>query len=283
MENSNNKSGKEINPISEERFSRREDVEWSNTWYAKAQNPDARRILFIGDSVLRNIFGRIQRCVPEIAVDFFGTSAVCSDKLFYKQLENFWEYKYDIIILGMSSHRILTEKVSESEEEKLKFKNNLSALINYLKEKTKNIIIAAGTPFVLINKKIIPEFDKENNAEIQIRNNIAEKLAEENALPFFDYYNLSLSMPKLYKYSDRIHFDRISDNYTALEIIKTILKLNLDTELLNTFLKGKTAIEKTILESKKLNRQAKFFSIKQIEESIRIKILGLIEISFKAR
>lgn len=67
----------------------RGNIEWLNTWIAKA-NEECGRCLLIGDSVTRNIRSKLELyLVNWLAVDLFACLYDLTDDLFWKNLEVF--------------------------------------------------------------------------------------------------------------------------------------------------------------------------------------------------
>lgn len=80
----------------------REEIEWTNCWWSNA-NKKKERILFVGNSVLRNIRGCFEKLlIGNNAVDLFATSLFINDYLFWKKLKLFLdtsEYVYKFVII----------------------------------------------------------------------------------------------------------------------------------------------------------------------------------------
>lgn len=60
----------------------REEIEWTNTWIDKA-NTNNSRILFIGDSVTRQLRSELSRFLfEELPVDLYASSYALNDTIF---------------------------------------------------------------------------------------------------------------------------------------------------------------------------------------------------------
>lgn len=87
-------------------ISGREDIEWSNFWWDKANKKTSRRYLLIGDSTVRMVRSTFAR-ISQIPVDMIGTSSDIDDILFVSQIDAFFstkQYDYDAIFLQIGHH-----------------------------------------------------------------------------------------------------------------------------------------------------------------------------------
>ena len=122
----------------------REDIEWSNFWIDRANDNSSKRILLIGDStsrMIRSTFSKISGC----PVDLLATSSALHDELFINQINAFFnqnKYKYETIFVQLGHHAVYNKMGGDYEEnDYLIFENEYSALIEFLKQFTSNIIL----------------------------------------------------------------------------------------------------------------------------------------------
>lgn len=69
----------------------REDIEWLNFWWARANKNSIRRYLLIGDSISRRYRDALEKEL-DMPVDYLGTSSLLLDELFLKEIEGFFNW-----------------------------------------------------------------------------------------------------------------------------------------------------------------------------------------------
>ena len=115
----------------------REYIEWTNGWHEYADDLKKRRWLLIGDSVARDMRGRLQELVKpkEIAVDFFASSLHIEDPAFFKELQHFFsfeEYRYEIIFINWGAHHGLSRSCFGDEKIYFSYKTCYENFLNYI-------------------------------------------------------------------------------------------------------------------------------------------------------
>ncbi|MCD8038930.1 MAG: SGNH/GDSL hydrolase family protein [Lachnospiraceae bacterium] len=181
----------------ESRLENREETEWTNCWWAKA-NSDTKRIALIGDSVTRQFRGVMEQFAQGVyAVDLFATSLYITDPLLKKHLSGFFdtEYTYDTVILNYGYHHGL--KFSE-----LIYKEMLENIIMDISTKTGKLVLWGGTYETTDSLE-----RKQRNKEIERRNKISKQIAEEMYCEFFDLNEVANKEGIVLKYTDSIHLD----------------------------------------------------------------------------
>lgn len=128
-------------------LSGREEIEWANFWYSKAQNPPPigeQRILLVGDSTARMVRSTFERSLG-VPVDMIGTSCGLHDILFIRQVEAFFAsslYKYSAIYIQMGHHSIRGEGGELYQEPDYeRFREDYKGLLTYLRQYTSHIIL----------------------------------------------------------------------------------------------------------------------------------------------
>lgn len=85
----------------------RAKVEWTNTWISEATHPEQKRILCIGDSVMRQVRRSLERQLG-FPVDYVGSSSMLNDRLFHGILDYFFgnapEYHYAAVFVQHSDN-----------------------------------------------------------------------------------------------------------------------------------------------------------------------------------
>lgn len=227
----------------------REMIEWTNFWWDRADEDRPDRILLVGDSTSR----AYRRSLSEITgrpTDYFGTSSIPTDLLFWKQIECFvgGEYRYSTAVIQLGYHHIQGGEYckcnTDTPEE---YKRAYAALVEYLRTEFRcDVVIMEAThvvkldsvyngflysgrnPVVKLWNKIQYRFFKRKlkdaevddahvNQEILARNAIAEEVAKEKDLPFIPMYSKMLESGYLHK--DIVHFEDQA-NLRIAQIVK---------------------------------------------------------------
>lgn len=182
-----------------------EEYEWDNNWIEKSNIKDAKRVLYIGDSISCGTRSQLNRLADgEILFDGFGTSKAVDNPTLFPAVSLFSEQENPIFAV-ICNNGIHGTHLSTEEYEKY-----YSEFLDKLKERFKGIKL-----FVLLSTKLRPD---ERNAYVLERNAAARKLAEEKRLPVIDLYkaaeeNIALQL------DDNTHFTE--EGYAVLA--KTIL------------------------------------------------------------
>ena len=201
----------------------RENIEWTNTWVEDCQDPDKERILLIGDSVLRNIRGKISGIINESA-DFIGTSRSFADPCFFNIFDCFFQanprnYSKILVNLGINHGHFFN--VFQNEQEQSLYKEYFEKFIKNIKQNANYIVIISGTTWVY--KDNILKFDTQKNDEIRTKNKIQSEIAQKYKTPFIDLYSHIMSNIDYYVFTDHVHFKSIKiTDYTAKYIVSNI-------------------------------------------------------------
>ena len=201
----------------------REAVEWLNFWYDDADKESQRRVLFLGDSTLREIRSTAKARLG-CPVDFFGSSFALRDIMFWKQLDAFFDSPYahyDMIVVQTGNHsRISADggewRPSDHEEYRTMFRQLLQRLRTY----SDKLLVLPAFLIVKPPKRLgrvrrvlrLPEvFDDKENAIIKRRNEIMHEVADEAGIPFFDLTEIMLRSKYVHK--DHIHYENAAKAY----------------------------------------------------------------------
>lgn len=202
----------------------REEIEWINTWWSKA-NTNNRRGLLIGDSTIRQLRGSIEvLLINSYAVDLFASSFSIHDKRLVDCIDlmfNNNEYQYDFIILNYGGHHGFSRLCSESLEVYAAYQEEYEKLLKYLMEKCKKVVCMTGTSEVL--DEDVNVIDQIREQEIIIRNRIVQEVAGQNAVDVFDLYSLMKKNRDVYSYHDRQHFNRSADYFISYHLVRFLL------------------------------------------------------------
>lgn len=170
-----------------------ETYEWDNTWIEEANNVDAARILYVGDSIscgVRRI--ATERSGKKIMFDGFGTSKGLDNPYFLDTLRMFaaQQPKRDAVIFNNGLHGWHLDDEKEYPafyEEAVRF---------MLKE-------YEGTPIFLVLTTAVA--DEERLARVQKRNEVALAIAEKYGLFVIDLYKVSSENTDV-RSADGVHF-----------------------------------------------------------------------------
>lgn len=201
----------------------RGSIEWLNFWMEEPKESDGCRILLIGDSTARQYRSNLNTLVsPFASVDFFGSSSHLMDSRFHKEIEcyfNICECSYDLIVVNIGGHHGLTLPENEFFSYE-KYECCYKFFIDSLKTKAKNIIVSTCTH--LVSKEDYSQLDYKLNSDIEKRNDIVKKTAEEYGFHVIDLYSYMLNEGKSYVHVDPFHFESSSDDFIAEKVLKEI-------------------------------------------------------------
>ncbi len=186
-----------------------ETYEWDNTWIEKSNEINAKRVLYIGDSIsckTREALNAISR--GEILFDGFGTSKAIDNPYYFPSLSLFarQESSRNAVIFNNGLHGW---HLNEEDYSKL-YNEFLDKLIN---EFSDTLIIPILTTFVT-NK------DYHNDRVIK-RNNIVKELAASKKLPVIDLYTIS-EKNKNFLSVDGVHFTETGYKVLANEVLRKL-------------------------------------------------------------
>lgn len=213
----------------------REEIEWTNTWIDKA-NTNNSRILFIGDSVTRQLRSELSRFLfEELPVDLYASSYALNDAIFWTSVEQFLNsgYTYEIIIIHYGFHHGFSTMCSSSHDNYLEYKGNYQKLIDLCKLHSKRIVVMTGTSYVCKNN--LSEIDEEWEEEVLTRNSISKELAGENNIQLFDMYQLISHSRGEFKYIDHVHLERKADIFIIYQLLLSLLKADTHDFGINVF------------------------------------------------
>lgn len=147
MKNSNKfyKCYRDFLPTIHNDLALRENIEWSNFWWDKADESNTpMRYLLIGDSTARMVRSTFAKILKR-PVDMIGSSSILNDELFVNQIDAFFDntlYRYDVIFIQMGHHgRHRSDGSPLNEDDFNEFEKSLEALVSYLKQFTDKIVL----------------------------------------------------------------------------------------------------------------------------------------------
>lgn len=172
---------------------RYETYEWDNTWIEHANNTDAKRVLYIGDSIscgIRRIATELTN--EKILFDGFGTSKGIDNPYLMDSIKIFaaQQGKRDVILFNNGLH-------GWHLDDEIEYKEYFENVIKFLLENFKNI------PLMIVLTTFIANEEREKR--VVIRNKSAVEIAKKYDLPVIDLYAESKTNQKYLK-NDGVHF-----------------------------------------------------------------------------
>ena len=210
----------------------REEVEWLNFWYDDADKESQRRVLFWGDSTLREVRSTVKARIG-CPVDFFGSSFALRDVMFWKQLETFFDSpysRYDFIVIQTGNHsRISTDGGSWQSSDHEEYREMFRQLLHRLAAFSDKMLVLPAFLIVKPPRHLgrirrvlrLPEkYDDKENVIITRRNEIMHEVADEAGVPFFDLTEIMLRSKFVHK--DHIHYENAAKAYITDLILPCI-------------------------------------------------------------
>lgn len=186
-----------------------ETYEWDNTWIEHTENSDAKRVLYIGDSISCATRRPATLHAKDIFFDGFGTSKGIDNPYFKDALKIFaaQEGKRDAILInnGLHGWHLDDAQYTEFFDEMIRF------LLGEFRD----------TPlFIVLTTHIA---DAERLKRVISRNSCACELAEKYGLPVIDLYSISSKNATLLA-NDGVHFTQDGYALFAEEIVENLRK-----------------------------------------------------------
>ncbi len=186
-----------------------ESYEWDNTWIEKSEEINAKRVLYIGDSISCGTRTQANKLANgKILFDGFGTSKSLDNPFYFDSLSLFTKqlpYRNAIIF----NNGLHGWHITEDEYEKL-----YTAFLEKLKKAYPNTPIFVVLTTFVINKDF-------HNDRVKQRNKIAKAIAAKYNLPIIDLYSVAEQNKDLIS-ADEVHF--LDEGYEKLaeEVIKVL-------------------------------------------------------------
>ena len=189
---------------------RYETYEWDNTWIEHANNTDAKRVLYIGDSIscgIRRIATELTN--EKILFDGFGTSKGIDNPYLMDSIKLFAEQegKREAVLFNNGLHGW---HLDDEKEYKEHFENVVKFLLDNFKD----------TPVIIVLTTYI--VGKERLKRVIARNKSATEVANKYNLPVIDLYTEAEANQKALK-SDGVHFLKRGYIKLAKKILKEMI------------------------------------------------------------
>lgn len=185
-----------------------ETYEWDNTWIEHADEPDRKRILYIGDSIScgTRLIATAQT-EKHLLFDGFGTSKALDNPYFQDTLHLFaaQEGQRSAVLFNNGLHGFHLDDETE-------YRDHYENMIRFLLKEFDGIPV-----YIVLTTHIA---DPVQNQRVILRNRAARELAEQYALPIIDLYAVTEAMPD--QLTDGVHLTEAGYNALAKAIIKTL-------------------------------------------------------------
>ena len=218
----------------------REDIEWSNFWWDRANEHPNHRILLMGDSTARMIRSTLAEMSGK-PVDLFGTSSALHDSLFINQMDCFFkstEYQYDLAFVQFGHHAELGFGGGFYKDEDWKvFEEEFRVFLQYLSQNVQRIVVESifytviPTKFIggemvqKISRKLLrPKevFDEVTNERKRIKNEKMFQIAEEMGIQTLDINQYMLTEGAQFRHKDHIHYEDSARKFICRKMMEII-------------------------------------------------------------
>lgn len=189
-----------------------EKYEWDNTWIEHANGSDAKRVLYIGDSISCQIRQHATELAKEMVLfDGYGTSKAIDNPYFIDSIKLFAKQqgRCDTVIFNNGLHGW---HLDDEKEYGLYY----DSMVRFLLEQFKDI------PVFLVLTTHVGNVEREKR--VNLRNKSVIKIAEKYNLKIIDLYSESL---KLHNMLDEfgVHFSEAANSILAGKILSEVVKV----------------------------------------------------------
>ena len=195
----------------------REFIEWCDVWIAGAQKDELPRILLIGDSIVKSYYPHVRKGLQgQYQCGRLCSSKCVSDSRFMNELALVLDdrYHFDVIHFNNGLHGW-----DYSEEE---YEIGLEKAFDKLLSYSGKVIFGNTTP---MRDREDPSKLHEKTARVQLRNQIAEKLAADRQIPVTDLYSTVIDHPAFFE-QDGVHFNEDGQQALADKVLEAVAALN---------------------------------------------------------
>lgn len=185
-----------------------ETFEWDNLWIEHADEPERKRVLYIGDSIscgTRLI--ATAKTDKKILFDGFGTSKALDNPWFKDALHLFaiQQGQRSAVLFNNGLHGFHLDDETE-------YRDHYEEMVLFLLKEFEE------TPVYIVLTTHIA--DPDQNQRVVLRNRAAREIAEKYRLPIIDLYAVTEPIPD--QFTDGVHLTEAGYNALAGEIIKSL-------------------------------------------------------------
>ena len=186
-----------------------EKYEWDNIWFESTEIVDARRLIYIGDSI-SCATRRVATAVAQGAmlVDGLGTSKSLDNPYFFDTIRLFAQQQGTRAAI-LFNNGLHGWHLNDETEYKARYREMLQFLLKEFE----------ATPVFLVLTTAVA--DAERNKRVIVRNNVVLELADEYDLPVIDLYSLTDAHRDLLS-ADGVHLTAQGYEMLANKIVKAV-------------------------------------------------------------
>ena len=194
--------------VQKENSARYETYEWDNVWLEHADEPERKRVLYIGDSIScgTRLIATAQT-EKKILFDGFGTSKALDNPWFKDALHLFaiQQGQRSAVLFNNGLHGFHLDDETE-------YRDHYEEMVLFLLKEFEE------TPVYIVLTTHIA--DPDQNQRVVLRNRAAREIAEKYRLPIIDLYAVTEPIPD--QLTDGVHLTEAGYNALAGEIIKSL-------------------------------------------------------------
>lgn len=190
----------------------KERYEWVQSWCDEADKDDLPRVLLVGDSITRGYESAVRKMLAgKCYVDYIATSYAADNKLYSVLVENFVaNSRYDVIHFNHGLHGFHMSPRT--------YRSKLKKLLERIGKEAKIILAESTAVYHEGNKRLKRDCMKRVNE----RNEIVAELVTELDCGWDKLYEVSVEMPKEYRYQDGVHYLETGYEVLAKTVVKSI-------------------------------------------------------------
>lgn len=185
-----------------------ETYEWDDIWIEHADEPDRKRVLYIGDSISRGTRHiATARTEQKILFDNFATSKALDNPYFKDELHLFaaQQGQRSAVLFNNGLHGFHLDDETE-------YRDHYEDMVRFLIREFDGIPV-----FILLTTHIA---DADRNERVILRNRTAREVADKYGLPVIDLYAVTEQIPD--QLSDGVHLTQAGYRVLADAIIKAL-------------------------------------------------------------
>ena len=185
-----------------------ETFEWDSVWIEHADEPDRKRVLYIGDSIScgTRLIATAQTG-KQILFDGFGTSKALDNPYFKDALHLFatQQGQRSAVLFNNGLHGFHLDDETE-------YRDHYEEMVRFLLKE-----FGATPVYIVLTTHIA---DTAQNQRVILRNRAAREIAKKYDLPVIDLYAVTEQIPD--QLTDGVHLTEAGYNALAAEIVKSL-------------------------------------------------------------
>lgn len=194
----------------------RERIEWVDSWVTDANKDDLPRILFVGDSITRGYFSKVEKQLEGKAYCARLTTSKCvSDPTFNDDLLILMkQYKFSVIHFNNGLHGW-----GYTEEQ---YREGLQKTVAVIKKHSGDAKLIWTTTTPVREKGDLASFSAQTD-RVKARNTLAAEIMKDDAAPTDDLFELVKDHAD-WQSTDGVHFNAKGNEALAKQVAESVLK-----------------------------------------------------------